>query len=173
MPQVELALSTIQTMQVSSGAEASPPYTFQRLTTAALDTTILYGRGPPAAPHGLSRSLFRPSDDAVALPYNIPGNAMACVETTHLIELLTSLSSSSPTPSAQVTSLIELATDISQSICAALQAEVDAASASKGLPFEVDGFDNSYFMDDANIPSLLSLPFVGYMQRNNSVYEVR
>lgn len=53
----------------------------------ALDTLELYGRGPPVRLTGLSRSLFRPSDDAVTMGYNIPGNAMACTELTHITEV--------------------------------------------------------------------------------------
>ncbi len=36
--------------------------------------------------------------------------------------------------------------------------------------YEIDGFNNYYFMDDANIPSLLSLPMLGYTPRNSSIY---
>ena len=61
-------------MQVNDGSEDSP-YMFSRVTSAALDTTMLYGTGPPGKPNGLSRSVFRPSDDAVTFPYNIPGSA--------------------------------------------------------------------------------------------------
>ncbi len=31
------------------------------------------------------------------------------------------------------------------------------------LRYEVDGFGNFVFMDDANVPSLLSLPYLGYV----------
>lgn len=71
---MESVVQTIQTMQRYDGTTSSPPYSFQRLTTEALDTLIIGGRGPPAAKlNGLTRSLFRPSDDAVTLPFNIPG----------------------------------------------------------------------------------------------------
>lgn len=63
----------VQIMQHDDGSSANPPYTFRRDTSEALDTLIMSGRGPPAHPNGLSRSLFRPSDDAVTLPYNVPG----------------------------------------------------------------------------------------------------
>ena len=39
------------------------------------------------------------------------------------------------------------------------------------LPYEVDGFSAEYFMDDANIPSLLSLPVLGYLPTSNDVYQ--
>lgn len=70
---VQSTVSTIELMRTDRGNTASPPYRFQRMTTQATDTLMLSGRGPPAGGTGLSRSLFRPSDDAVTLPYNIPG----------------------------------------------------------------------------------------------------
>ena len=41
----------------------------------------------------------------------------------------------------------------------------------KVFAFEVDGFGSAYFMDDANIPSLLSLPYLGYVDRNDPIYK--
>merc|ERR1712232_829970 len=35
---------------------------------------------------------------------------------------------------------------------------------------EVDGFGNFFFGDDANVPSLLGLPFIGYADADDSVY---
>ena len=37
--------------------------------------------------------------------------------------------------------------------------------------FEVDGFGSAYFMDDANIPSLLSLPYLGYVPKDDPLYQ--
>ena len=60
-------------MQIDNGSSNDPPYLFERFADNALDTLIMNGRGPPTKPFGLSRQLFRPSDDAVTLGYNIPG----------------------------------------------------------------------------------------------------
>lgn len=119
---------------------------------------MMSGRGPPAKLTGLTRSLFRPSDDAVTLPYNIPGNAMACVEVSHLADLLTAV----PTPAS---TLREQASSIADTICVAL------SSLATPLPYEIDGFGNSYRMDDANVPSLLSLPVLGYYSPSHPTYQ--
>jgi meiotically up-regulated gene 157 (Mug157) protein len=85
---VTKVLDTIDVMIETDGETPTVPYYFQRLTQVATDTLMISGRGPPAKKCGLTRSLFRPSDDSVTLPYNIPGNAMACTELVHLQELL-------------------------------------------------------------------------------------
>lgn len=41
------------------------------------------------------------------------------------------------------------------------------------LAYEVDGFGNALFMDDANVPSLLSLPYLGWVARDDPLYLVR
>jgi len=40
----------------------------------------------------------------------------------------------------------------------------------KVYAFEVDGFGNAYFMDDANVPSLLAMPYLDIIDRHDPVY---
>lgn len=157
-------------MQWDDGRSDHPPYLFERQTYVASDTLIMQGRGPPNRPNGLSRSLFRPSDDAVMMPYNIPGNAMMCVEMTHLMELLSQLRNSQ----LSVEKLLRQSKSIRSRLCdALLPYTLTLSSPQKMLhtiPYEVDGFGGHYFMDDANIPSLLSLPLLGYMSSSHPSY---
>ncbi|MGN1236074.1 MAG: glycoside hydrolase family 125 protein, partial [Bacteroidaceae bacterium] len=37
--------------------------------------------------------------------------------------------------------------------------------------YEVDGFGNHLLMDDANVPSLLSLPYLGEVDVNDTIYQ--
>ena len=37
--------------------------------------------------------------------------------------------------------------------------------------FEVDGFGNTYLMDDANVPSLLALPYLGAVEATDEIYQ--
>lgn len=41
----------------------------------------------------------------------------------------------------------------------------------KIFAFEVDGFGNCFMMDDANVPSLLAMPYLGDVALDNPVYQ--
>ena len=161
-------VDVVMRMQTVSGQEPSAdmPYTFQRDTATATDTLSMQGRGPPTNPAaGLSRQLFRPSDDAVTLGLNVPGNAMACVELTHSLELVGALGGEQ-----QLGSLRDKLAAAQASLCSALKAVVSATAQQQQqqpLPYEIDGYGGAVFMDDANVPSLLSLPLLGYMSASD------
>lgn len=99
---------------------------------------------------------------------------MACVEVTHLEEMLEYLatqSSSASTSSAAKEALLQ-ARRTSAGICGALQSVIRTSTATESsLPYEVDGFGGQYYMDDANVPSLLSLPVLGYMSASSDAYK--
>lgn len=94
---------------------------------------------------------------------------MACVELNHLQELLTRLQSIAP--SATVKSLSRQTRTAALGICGQLQDVLHSSDrASASLPYEIDGFGGQYFMDDANVPSLLALPVLGYLSNTNAAY---
>ena len=69
--------------------------------------------------------------------------------------------------------LLAVVESVGSPLCTALKTELASSKLdSKGIPYEVDGFGNTYFMDDANIPSLLSLPLLGVLSNSDSVYFV-
>lgn len=141
------------------------PYTFGRTTSWSTDTVPGNGYGNPAKPDGLIVSIFRPSDDATILPYLIPSNFFAVVSLRQLAVM-----------SSKILKNEEFATE-----CNELGNEVNEAlqkySRSRHLQFgdmyayEVDGFGNQLFMDDSNVPSLLSLPYLDAVATNNSIYQ--
>eukprot|EP00439_Symbiodinium_sp_Y106_P053513 s2934_g7.t1 len=157
---VRKVISTIRVMQAGIDEYASnPPYKFQRDTYAPTDTLILYGLGPPGASCGLSRSPFRPSDDSTLLPFLVPANAMAAVELRHVALMCREIGCED----TLTLSLGSLAEELSSAV------HLHASSA-EGFAYEVDCYGNSVYMDDANVPSLLSLPYLGFVDPTDPKY---
>lgn len=147
------------------GAFIINEYTFQRLTNTGSETLSLGGIGNPlAADIGLIRSAFRPSDDATILPFFIPGNAMMAVELQRTGAMLASLGGHSK--------LAAELTERGQALEAAIYAHGTVKHPRWGTVFayEVDGYGSHIFMDDANLPSLLSLPLLGFVDRDDPIY---
>jgi meiotically up-regulated gene 157 (Mug157) protein len=149
-------------LQEQMGAERGQYYRFQRMSDIATETLPLGGRGNPGRPCGLVASGFRPSDDACIFPYLIPSNAMMVVNLRHTAEIL------------QILAMDDLA-DVCNHLAGTLGAGIHewaVADAGEGPVFfyEVDGYGSRLFMDDANIPSLLSLPYLGYVSRDDPTY---
>jgi hypothetical protein len=126
------------------------------------------GNGVPAARTGMSKCAFRGSDDATTFPFHVPANAMAVVELRNVASMIEDLGNKDDLPLAS--DMAELADEIDAGIekfgkiTHSITKEVVYA-------YEVDGFGNAIFMDDANIPSLLSLPYLGYLDASDDVYQ--
>jgi hypothetical protein len=140
------------------------PYSFQRVTSVPYDSVPLGGYGNPTRPNGMIHSLFRPSDDACVYPLLVPSNLFAVRAFRQLAEI----------------AVAELPRTELARESAALADEVEAAVNRHGVvehprhgavwAYEVDGFGNALFMDDANVPSLLSLPYLGIVARGDETY---
>lgn len=155
----------LQTFKVQQRKHSRGPYHFQRTTAVASDTAPNDGYGNPVKPVGLICSIFRPSDDATIYPFLVPSNYFAVLSLNQLAEMFEQIAHDHAT-AAQ---------------CRALSAEVSAALQKYAignhpvhgriLAYEVDGFGNQLFMDDANVPGLLSLPYLGAIRSNAPLYE--
>ncbi|TDE92838.1 glycoside hydrolase family 125 protein [Occultella glacieicola] len=145
----------IETWRVEQDHAGRSPYRFQRHDGPASDTLTHDGHGSPVGRTGMTWSAFRPSDDACELHYNVPGNLFAVQVLGHLAELAVAV--------LDDPGLAERARD--------LAVELDAGVHSWGVvthpvhgriyAYEVDGLGATVLMDDANMPSLLSLPLTG------------
>ncbi|MDR0698339.1 MAG: glycoside hydrolase family 125 protein [Tannerella sp.] len=140
------------------------PYKFQRKTERQLDTLCNDGYGAPVKPVGLIVSSFRPSDDATTLNFLIPSNLFAVTSLKQLAEISTKVTNNG----AFASECLALAGEVQVAIDN--YAVVDHLNYGKIYAFEVDGFGNKLFMDDSNVPSLLSLPYLGCVDRNDEVY---
>eukprot|EP01088_Endostelium_zonatum_P011685 TRINITY_DN25832_c0_g1_i1.p1 TRINITY_DN25832_c0_g1~~TRINITY_DN25832_c0_g1_i1.p1 ORF type:complete len:491 (-),score=61.27 TRINITY_DN25832_c0_g1_i1:4-1476(-) len=162
---VSEVIRVIENEQESADADWNPEYIFNRLTTSPTDT-LMHSQGIPGIRTGMSKSPFRPSDDAATLPFPIAANAMAVVSLRNTARQLSALGQRALSTKAEN-----------------LAAAIDHGIQSYGLnthrfwqhgkvyAYEVDGYGNAYFMDDANVPSLLSLPYLGYTTIKDKDYQ--
>jgi hypothetical protein len=113
---------------------------------------------------GLICSAFRPSDDASVFPFLVPSNFFAVVSLKQAAEMMEKLANDTTTASE----MKALASEVDQ----ALKEHAVVAHPAYGdiYAFEVDGFGNHLLMDDANVPSLLSLPYLGAVDPKDPIY---
>ena len=158
---IKLTLKVFKEQQRKDGHGG---YIFLRKTDRQLDTKCYVGRGNPVKPCGLIASSFRPSDDATTFEFLVPSNFFAVVSLRQASEILLTVNKKRGLSNE----------------CAKLAAEVEAAlkkhavvrhpKFGKIYAYEVDGFGNAFMMDDANIPSLLSLPYLGAVDIKDPIY---
>jgi hypothetical protein len=155
---------TVKTFKEQQRKTGDGPYTFQRSTSWATDGVPLSGYGYPVKPVGLICSVFRPSDDATLFQFLVPSNFFAVISLRQAAEMLSALK----LDAALASECTALATEVEK----ALQqyAVVTHPSFGKVYAFEVNGFGSFHLMDDANVPSLLSLPYLGAVKPNDPVY---
>ncbi len=141
-------------------------YRFHRpLPVLPTDNLPNGGLGQPVGVTGMIWSAFRPSDDACTYNYNVPGNMMAAVELGHLAEL-----------ASELWAAPDLAHD-----ALTLKTQIEAGIEEYGVvehpihgplyAYETDGLGHHLLMDDANVPSLLSIPYLGYRPASDQAYQ--
>ncbi|WP_058304492.1 glycoside hydrolase family 125 protein [Gorillibacterium timonense] len=139
-------------------------YRFQRLDGNITDSLSGDGLGTAVNDTGMSWSGFRPSDDACRFGYLIPSNMFAVVVLGYLTEIARSV----------------LKDEGLARMARGLQIEIDNGIQAYGIvehpvfgriyAYETDGFGNYNLMDDANVPSLLSIPYLGYAPADDPIY---
>ena len=154
-------LSTFETQQRKT---SSGPYHFQREAFSPYDTLSGDGYGNPARPLGLIYSGFRPSDDACIYPLNIPGNFFAVITLQRIEEMLSEIAHDS----AAASEANRLRSEIKSALDA--YSRVHHSTAGEIWAYEIDGFGNAICMDDANVPSLLAMPYLGSCSASDPVY---
>jgi meiotically up-regulated gene 157 (Mug157) protein len=155
----------VKTFREQQRIHGRGPYHFQRRTEKWYDTLPFDGYGNPARPVGLIHSAFRPSDDSCIFPLLIPSNLFAMTVLRQLAEILMT--------DPKVPSLAHESRDLAAQVEGALQhyAIVNHHIYGKIYAYEVDGYGNELCMDDANVPSLLALPYLGCCSATDLMYE--
>ncbi|KAI0921582.1 hypothetical protein AcW1_004489 [Taiwanofungus camphoratus] len=118
-----------------------------------------YGNGEPKAYTGLVGTSHRPSDDQSIFAFLTPANAMLTVELDYLADILES--------AGQAGTVSQLARQYSRIITDAIW---NSTLVNGRFAYETNGFGGVYMMDDANVPSLLSLPYLGFLNKTHPAY---
>ncbi len=143
----------VQTMQVQQRKRDYGPYHFQRITESPTETLMERGFGSPINPVGLIASGFRPSDDACTFPFLVPSNLFAATSLRQLAEMAHTV--------LKDDGLANKASALAAEVSAALKQHAIAQTGYGTMwAYEVDGFGSRLLMDDANVPSLLALPYL-------------
>ena len=159
---MRLVVKTCREQQRKTGPG---PYKFGRETSWSTDTVPGNGYGNPTRPIGLIHSTFRPSDDATVFPFLVPSNWFAVVSLRQVATMTDTIK-----PDAAFANE-----------CRALADEVEKAlkqyavythpKYGKLYALEVDGFGNHLLQDDANVPNLISLPYLGAVSASDPIYK--
>ncbi|MGP1421984.1 MAG: glycoside hydrolase family 125 protein [Tannerella sp.] len=162
---LETVRSILRTFKEQQRKNNLGPYKFQRVTAVATDTQPNYGWGNPVKPVGLIASAFRPSDDATILQFLIPSNFFAVSSLRKAAEILDKVNKNND--------LAKECTELASEVETALKqyAVNDHPKYGKIYAFEIDGFGNQLMMDDANVPSLLAMAYLGDVDINDPIYQ--
>jgi len=162
---LEAVEKIIQTWKVEQNHEAESTYRFQRDNCPPQDTLSHEGKGAPVGYTGMTWSGFRPSDDACQYGYLIPANMFAVVVLKQLAEIAHTVLGDD----ALEQQAIQLANEIDEGI--QTYGKVNHPTYGTIYAYETDGLGNYNLMDDANVPSLLSLPYLGYCRIDDPIYQ--
>jgi meiotically up-regulated gene 157 (Mug157) protein len=159
---INLIVQTFREQQRKTGPGS---YHFQRQSLSAADTQPLAGYGYPVKPCGLLASAFRPSDDATRLPFLVPSNFFAVASLRQAALMLYDIHHEQQGYNDLMAFADEIATALRQ------HALVAHPALGQVYAYEVDGYGSYLLMDDANVPSLLSLPYLGALPLNDPTYQ--
>jgi len=155
---------TLKTFTEQQRKQNQGPYKFERSTSWATDGVPLGGYGYPTKPIGLINSMFRPSDDATIFPFLIPSNFFAAHSLSQAAEMLDKIHGDSETANK----CHALSTEISGLL--QQHAKIVYPGIGTVYAYEINGLGSYNLMDDANVPSLLSLPYLGAVSKTDPVY---
>jgi uncharacterized protein len=153
----------IQVWRTEQDHENQSSYRFERTDCRQSDTLIRDGKGGRVVPTGMTWSAFRPSDDACTYGYLVPANMFAVVILRYAAEMCDVINQ---------TALKEECLKLREEIQSGIEqyAKLDHPIYGDMYVYETDGDGRVNLMDDANVPSLLAAPYLGYLPFDDSTY---
>ena len=164
-PEVKTAFRDILDVWKREQHHEESAYSFIRVNCPPSDTLSCEGKGEPVGYTGMTWSGFRPSDDACKYGYLIPSNMFASVVLGYMEKFLRE--------QYQDEAMAEEAAALKAQIEEGIQkyGVVEDEVYGKMYAYETDGLGNYNLMDDANVPSLLSLPWLAYCDKDDPIYK--
>lgn len=164
-PEVKTAFRDILDVWKREQHHEESAYSFIRVNCPPSDTLSCEGKGEPVGYTGMTWSGFRPSDDACKYGYLIPSNMFASVALGYMEKFLRE----QYRDEKMAEEAAELKTQIEEGI--QKYGVVEDEVYGKMYAYETDGLGNYNLMDDANVPSLLSLPWLAYCDKDDPIYK--
>ena len=155
----------VATLKEQQRKDGHGSYRFLRVTDRQLDTKCVVGKGNPVKPVGLIASAFRPSDDATTFEFLVPSNFMAVTSLRKAAEILRDVNNDA----ALAQECLDLASEVEQALKE--HAVYEHPEYGKIYAYEVDGFGSQFLMDDANVPSLLAMSYLGDVPADDPIYQ--
>lgn len=162
---VESAKITVNLWKTEQKHFEKSPYRFSRNNCPYHDTIHNNGMGEPVEYTGMTWSGFRPSDDACRYGYLVASNMFAVVVLGYLDEMLRAAC-------PEETELIHECETLKKEINDGIEnfATVNHEKYGKIYACEVNGKGDYFLFDDANVPSLLSAPYLGFCTYDDETY---
>lgn len=154
-------LDTLITEQDPKNSE----YYFRRSWDDGIDTLDNNGYGADYGYTGMVRSAFRPSDDKCVYPFLVPSNMFIVAALRNLKKNLNQFGRGDIFKEKSDKLIADIEDGIQKF------AVVETEKYGKIYAYEVDGLGNALLMDDANVPSLLSLPYLDYCTMDDTIYQ--
>ncbi|MEK3779371.1 glycoside hydrolase family 125 protein [Paenibacillus sp. FSL R5-0810] len=140
-------------------------YRFQRRNCPPIDTLRNEGMGMPVNYTGMIWSGFRPSDDACEFHFNIPAIMFAVVSLRQMKDIAKWVFRDE----ALVNTISKLEEEVEHGI--RLYGTYRHPEYGLIYAYETDGYGNYCLMDDAGTPSLLSIPYLGFADKDDEIYQ--
>lgn len=155
----------VKTFKTEQRKHNESEYVFSRETTSVIDSPPFGGTGRPVKPNGLICSMFRPSDDSTLFPYLIPSNIFAILSLRQLETIYKDVYNNKV--------FVRTCKLLADEVAAAVKAFAVSEHLNFGkiYAYEIDGYGNKLFMDDANVPSLMSLAYLGVHKPTDELYK--
>lgn len=158
------AAETIINLFKTEQRHENSTYRFERFGERPEDTLSNDGFGEPCGYTGMTWSGFRPSDDSCTFNYLVPANMFAVVILGYLAEIFEEI--------YHEKTAVEEANQLKEEINRGIEEwGIVEHEGKKVYAYEVDGLGNYVLMDDANVPSLLAAPYLGYCEIDDAIYQ--